>query len=154
MSEITAAIQAVLQADATLTALLTGGIYTKRQIGDMGIDPKNPETEDAYILDDEMNILQPCMVIKLRTRVPTRALSDVRLQIVGTSQFVQLDFYDDAGYEDIDAARARVYQLLHARTYANIGAIMLENQREYFAPELDNAPALRDDYKVKARLGA
>jgi hypothetical protein len=98
-------ILAQLQADSTLTTLLTGGIYNEVQID-------RRKTENAF--DSQTKELLPCANLKLETELPYGPLDD------SNRAYVTIMFYDRAGYSTIEQARARVYVLLHRQTYTGI----------------------------------
>jgi len=94
------AVANVLRADATLMALLTGGIYTNAQLTP-GMDAPHPF--------DEYGRVRPSALVRYETATAEgpRGLFD-RL-------FVLVFFYDAAGYEAITAAADRARTLLHGR---------------------------------------
>jgi hypothetical protein len=93
------AIATLLSADATLLALLTGGIY-----GDAD-EISRQGTPAAFDADGE---LRPCLLITDSTLTPDASA------IPGAARHVlRLFFYQPAGVAVIAAARARVYALLY-----------------------------------------
>lgn len=91
------AILAHLQADATLTTTLTGGVHRAKEIS-------RQTTPDAF---DENREIQPCALVKQETGTPWGPLHDSGRIYVGVW------FYDRDGYGNIEAARKRTYALLH-----------------------------------------
>jgi hypothetical protein len=91
------AITALLQNDAMLTAILTGGVHHAQEIS-------RQTTPAAFDANKE---LKPCALIKQETATPWGVHRDSgRLYVV-------IYFYDRHGYTNIEAARQRVYHLLH-----------------------------------------
>lgn len=91
------AILAALQADSTLTTTLTGGLYRAKEIS-------RQETPNAYDANGE---LLPCALVKQETATPWGPIYD------SGRIYATVWFYDRDGYTAIEAARKRVYTLLH-----------------------------------------
>lgn len=90
-------ITALLQADTTLNAILTGGVHRAMEIS-------RQATPTAY---DSRRELLPCALVKQETATPWGPHDDSgRLYIV-------IWFYARSDYTTIEAARKRVYELLH-----------------------------------------
>ena len=155
---IESATVAILLADATLVATLTGGILSKQAIGKLGIDRNNTLTPNAYALSNQKYTLRPLVVVKERSFVPTGQRSDVSEQVAGGRAVVEFWFYAEGdtatGYNAILTARDRVYTLLQMKTKASLGVITFDNRISGLrAEELNNAALLRDDYTITRRLG-
>jgi len=101
--------KAVLEADATLVALATGGIYDYAETGPDGISRTG--TPGAF---DSNEIVEPCILLKSRGGVPDGALTDEGTQYLSVREALEVWFYEDTGYSNIEAMRDRVYTLLHA----------------------------------------
>ncbi len=100
-----AAIVALLQADATLLALLIGGVHRAQEIS-------RQTTPTAY---DSNKEIKPCVLVKQETATPWGVYQDSgRLYIV-------LYFYERSGYASIEAARMLVYSLLHRSQVSPVG---------------------------------
>lgn len=109
MSTVSAA-KAVLEADATLVALATGGIYDYAETGPDGIS--RTATPSAF---DSNEIIRPCILLKSRGATPDGALTDEGTQYLSVREPLEAWFYEDTGYSNIEAMRNRVYTLLHAQ---------------------------------------
>lgn len=97
MATLRAAIKTLLEADATLMAILTGGIHDRTEIS-----PKL--TPDAY---DDRGDLKPCAVLRMSSATPKGTFDNA------ADQYFQLYFYQKKGdYDEIDAAMARAWTLL------------------------------------------
>ena len=142
------AIYTLLSADATLVAILTGGIYHKRDMTTEGIDRDG--TPDAF---DTIGLLKPCLVVSGRGNIPTNQLADPATQYTTTSQVVELWFYADrdAGLDTLESATERVYALLQGKKVTGAARMSLVNELMGRAPELDNAVFIRHDYQVIGR---
>jgi hypothetical protein len=144
-------IKTVLEADngvGGVDTLLTGGIYTFRELDRHGISRTG--LADAFDAD---GILQPCLVIRQRSEFQTAQVADEGQQLKSTAQSVELYFYDDGdtGYSTIDTARTRTYTVLSDRQITGSGhhklvwQIDLDDLRE---PDLEHAAVLRADYRA------
>ena len=100
-----AAIVALLQADTTLLALLTGGVHRAQEISRQG-------TPSAFDTNKE---IKPCALVKQETATPWGPYEHSgRLYII-------VWFYQRAGYDAIEQARQRVYTLLHRQQISPVG---------------------------------
>lgn len=90
-------IVTVLEADGTLTALLTGGIHTGTEISRTG-------TPGAF--DANLEIL-PCALVKMESDVQSGPFT------YGYRTVVVIYLYQRSGYDTIDAALDRILALLH-----------------------------------------
>lgn len=95
-----AAVADILRGDATLMALLTGGVHTVAQIAP-GMDAPTPF--------DSFGRMQPAALVRNETAVADGPRG--RFERV----FVLVFFYDRAGYETINQALERAKALLHER---------------------------------------
>jgi hypothetical protein len=92
------AIYNLLSGDATLMGTLTGGLYGS------AVEISRQATPGAF---DGNGELLPCALLKLETASPWGPHDDSgRLYVV-------VYFYERSGYSNIEAARKRVYELLH-----------------------------------------
>jgi hypothetical protein len=91
------AIKQMLEGDATLMALLPGGIYSGREIS-------RQEMPSAF---DENLELRPCALIKVETETPSGPY-DTSARLI-----FSVWLYQRAGYDAIDAAMKRVFELLN-----------------------------------------
>jgi len=140
------AIAAVLNADATLLATLTGGVYARGALGRAGLTRETA----AAAFDGTTGYLLPCAVVVERAEVPDGNVQDQDAQIASAAQIVEVYVYEDAGYTNIDTALDRIYALLQG--YQLTGAFPLEwantinRQRDTGA--LDGASLARIDFAV------
>ena len=91
------AVVALLQNDATLSAILTGGVHRAVEIS-------RQATPDAY---DGRRELLPCALVKQETGTPWGPHED------SGRLYITVWFYARDSYTAIEAARKRVYALLH-----------------------------------------
>ena len=102
-------VKALLEADATLMALLTGGVYAWETVGAEGIT----RTTMAAAFDAANRIL-PCAVVKARPEIERRAVFDPVVQSSSWRQTIEVWLYEFIGYTTIEAAATRIYALLQA----------------------------------------
>lgn len=145
------AIKAVLEADATLLATLTGGVYDKSELGRRGISPTS--TPGAY---GDQGTLKPLCVVKARGSTVDGALADDAHQYASFRQVVELWFYQESGDTALETAMARAAALLHGKQVTDsfvvrwIGNPVLDRE----APELEGVSVTRSDYEVISALSA
>jgi hypothetical protein len=147
MSIISAA-KALLEADATLLATATGGIFDFDETGRMGIGRTN--TPGAF--DQTNETIKPCVLVKVRSSVPDYILADDTNQLVSFRHTLEVWFYQDSGFTTIETMRDRVYALLHARQFG--GAFMSYWQGDVRFPVRDieiDANVERSEYLVRAK---
>jgi hypothetical protein len=137
------AAKTILEADETLAAAATGGIWDLDEAGPNGIN--RTTTPDAF---DDNEIIKPCVLLKLRSATPDGALEDEAAQYVSVREVLEAWFYEDDGYSNINTMRDRVYMLLHAiqltGTFKVLWAGDVRNQRD---TELD-ANVERSEFAV------
>ncbi len=139
---------AVLNADATLLATLTGGVWKREAVGVEGLT-----RQTAAAAFDGNGYLKPCALIAERATVPDGVVKDLMAQKVSTRVVVEVYLYQDAGagYSALDTAAARIYVLLQGKQLANSAEIELVNAvgrwREMDGA-LKNACATRLDFLV------
>jgi len=100
------AVANVLRADATLMALLTGGVYTVAQIAP-GMDAPTPF--------DAVGRVRPSALVRGEVAVATGPREQFALATV------LVFFYDHAGYEAIDVAIDRARDVLNRLYLGNGG---------------------------------
>lgn len=127
-------IVAVLQADATLTSLLTGGIYDYKDVKEISRE----FTPDAY---DEYLELKPTALVREESTVPGGPLRD------SATIWIAIFFYQRAGYDIIQQARHRTYQLLHRSQ-----PISLDPNHSFFEIRHANDLSGQEDIALNASL--
>ncbi len=142
MSTLSAA-KAILEADATLLATATGGVWDFDETGRLGLS--RTVTPAAF---DSNGRIKPCVLLKLRSSTPDSHLRDDAGQYSSTVDMLEVWFYQDAGYDSIETMRNRVYALLHAKQLTGAFAVHwagdVRGQRDV---ELD-ASVERSQYQV------
>jgi hypothetical protein len=113
------AIVQLLQSDSQLTAILPGGVHRAKEIS-------RQETPAAYDANRE---LQPCALVRQETETPWGPYEhSARL-------YVTVWFYQRSGYDAIDAARKRVYALLHRQRITAEGSWGVEHANDLLDQE-------------------
>lgn len=95
-----------MEADATLMAILTGGVYVSGELGPLGIN-----RTDAPGAFDGNGYLLPCALVRERPLVPDLEVNDYLEQVASATQVVEIYIYQDRGYSSIDAALDRLFVL-------------------------------------------
>lgn len=94
------AIYNALAADSTLTGILSGGLYNWLDTPELS----RQATPSAF---NEFGEMKPSGLLKPESATPWGPLAN------GGRVFIVLWLYDQAGFETLDAARERLYTLLH-----------------------------------------
>lgn len=145
-------VYAILNADATLLATLTGGIFKVESIGIDGIDRTSAPAAFTG------GFLRPCALVRERSFVPDGVLRDNIAKQFTARQVVEVYLYSDgaAGYSAIDTAKARVISLLMGYQFADSFEVELVNivprMREQ-GGSLQNASMERLDWLVVSVWG-
>jgi len=140
---IRADIRQTLETDATLTGILTGGIYDASELPQDGLTPN--AAPSAF---DSFGRVLPCAVIRFRDMSET--------EIVGRSRrrFFEIYAYQNIGMDQVDAALARCRALLHPhQQYTTDGGQVyfthwVDSVGDLTADELDGAAMGRSRYYI------
>lgn len=97
-----ATVAAYLEDDATLSGLLTGGIHTDAEIN-------RQETPGAFDANGE---IKPCALVKIENETPAGPYVD------SSRQYLVIYFYQRRGYDSVDAALARAFDLLNRHEFS------------------------------------
>ncbi len=101
-------VKAVLEADATLLATATGGVWDYDETGRLGIN--RTTTPGAFGAN---GILKPCILVKGRSAVADGLLADDAAQYASVRETVELWLYEDAGTTAIETMASRARKDLH-----------------------------------------
>jgi hypothetical protein len=107
MSALTTAMLELMQADSTMTSLLTGGIYT-------GTTISRQNTPSAF---DGNNELLPCMLITRESEAQSGPYAT--RTAMSSREYIRLFCYQRIGYEVIAMAMERAWQLLEDEKLMN-----------------------------------
>jgi hypothetical protein len=144
-----ATIKALLAGDGTLTATLTGGVFSytadTKRLGITRAMSPSPFGSNGF--------LRPCALVKGRDTIRAGGLIDADQQFASLRQVVEIWLYNDgdAGYAALGSARDQIYKLLQLTMLTGGGEVCwvmdLDNVRD---SELDYAAVLRSDYVINA----
>lgn len=136
--------------DATLMAILTGGVYTKGEVGREGIT-----RETAPSAFDANGYLEPCALVVQRGLVPDGQVHDEEEQLASAGQVVEIYNYEDSGYGNIDSAQARQFVLFFGHQFSDSFPVELFNvlDRERDEGALKGASLSRQDWMVREIQG-
>lgn len=142
MADLRTALREYLLADATLSAILTGGIYDAQTTDAEGADT-------SWIPRDPVNgvTLAPFAIIRFRGETPTEVIARTE------RRFVEIYFYQGYGYTQIERAKRRVKEILHRQQVQaeDAGIAMfhfVQGRGEMPAPEYENAASDMNRYYV------
>lgn len=124
-----AAIAGRLQGDATLTALLTGGVYTR--LVKQGMAAPTPF--------DSVGRIKPCVAVRMETAAGAHVKAKAR------QVFVSLFFYDWQESDVLEQARARARLLLNGWRPGSEGSYLMRHvsdQLDLFDDELSAHTAI------------
>ena len=133
-----------LRADATLVALVPGGIYTVGDLGEAGItDPKT--TPNAWL----GGRLRPTVIVRARAPVPSFGLVNLRDGLASASQMLEVYAYARQNHGVLTQVQDRIYTLLQG--YALDAAwptVWTGSLGPLPAPELGDADMSRSEYQI------
>ncbi len=105
-------VTAYLAADATLVAILTGGIYQSGNLPLEGLGESS--TPDAFV----SGVLLPTAIVRTRAPVPSGGIVDLSERVASASQILEVWLYADvADQEALFDARERVYALVQGHAF-------------------------------------
>lgn len=123
-------IATLMRADEQLMEILTGGVYTDKQLGVEGLR-REEEMPSSPAFDDN-GVLKPCAIVHQRARVPTYDIYDMEERHVSMRQRVEIYFYQFRGSDKIDEAVERTYDILFAKRLTNTYPITCELESDYY----------------------
>lgn len=133
--------------DATLMAILTGGVFTSGGVGIDGIT--RGAAPSAF---DANGYVKPCALVRQRGLIPDFQIEDGLAQVASAGQTVEIWLYEDKTYTAIDAALARLYVLFYGYPFADSfpceWVFTIDRQRDTGA--LANASLARIDFLVRS----
>lgn len=137
----------VIVTGTPIMATLTGGVFTKAEVGRDGITRNSaPGAFDAN------GYLKPCALVKQRGLVPDGAIRDGITQDVSAAQVIEIFVYEDGGYTSIDAALARIRDLFIGHHFTSSFEVEWVNliDRERDEGALQGASMARIDFRVRS----
>lgn len=137
-------------ADATLVAILTGGVWKKETTGLEGIT-----RETAAAAFDVAGYLRPTALVRQRDIVPDGAVRDPMAQKASTSVVIEIWLYEDRGYTNIDAAMSRLFTLFEGYQFSDSFEVQWVNTVDRLRDmgSLKGASLARMDWQVSSVRG-
>lgn len=140
----------IIEANAPIMALLTGGVYTFAELGPAGLVPGNTVCADAFTLVNGINVINPCMVIRLRSDIPNFFRADSGSREIAYDGNVEFWCYQDKGYDTISSIAEKLLFLIGLKTFDGLGMVQpLGDLTNLVAPEFRNVSLIRSDYRIK-----
>lgn len=139
-----ATLKTVLEADATLLATATGGVWSFDETGRLGLNRSNAAAAAAFT----SGIIKPCVFLRAVTDTPFGDIADDAAQVVSMREVVSVMFYQDGGFTTIETMMARVFTLLHGKQFT--GTFVCRHaldSGQLYDTDLD-ASVRRSDYAV------
>jgi len=146
---VLANIKAVLEADSTLLATATGGIYDFNETGRLGIN----RTTVPGAFDSNL-IIKPCVLVKLRSETPDQVLMDDPLQYVSLIGIYEFWCYEDNSFSNIDTMLARIYTLMQGTQVAGTFQVHWMGDATPFRDDVLDANVNRSDYMATVKRSA
>ncbi len=118
-------VKALVDGDATISGLLTGGVHVKETVGRLGITRESvPSAFDAS------GFLLPCMLIRERTRTRDMAVTEIEpsLHLLSQNVTVELYLYQDTDYDTIYSVMDLLIPLLHGTQLTNTFGMRFMNE--------------------------
>lgn len=144
---VTSVAKILLEADVTLVAAATGGIWDFAETKHTGINrTTTPTAFDSY------GIVKPCVLLKERSAIPDGSLMDDGNQYKSARIMLECWFYEDAGYSNIETMRDRVYALLNAQQLSGTFQVHWAGDIRTGFRDVDlDAYVERSDYRVQVK---
>ena len=141
-----------MEADATLMAILTGGVYVAGALGQGGIN----RTDTPTAFDSTTGYLKPCALVRQRALVADLQVNDQIAQVASATQVVEIYVYQDGpAYTSIDSALSRLFTLFFGHQFNDsfpaewIGT--LDRERDQGA--LNGASMARQEWLIANVIG-
>lgn len=141
MSATLAAAKVILEADSTLLATATGGVWDATELGRMGLNRTNAPAAFTS------GVIKPCIVLKLRSSVPIDGIADDEAKVVAQREMLEAWFYQDSGFAAINTMRDRVFADLQGEQLGGFVCRWAFDSAQLHDIELD-ANVMRVDYAV------
>jgi len=100
-------VRAILAADAELSALATGGIYSDEETGRQRLT-----WSDLAESSKDGALLKPMIYLRTNIGFSTASIKDEAGQVSSYYQNFEVRLYQQQGYNIIDSMKQRVYELL------------------------------------------
>ena len=126
----------LLRAEQTLTAILTGGIYTSEEVGIEGIHRGEEDPDDTHYSPtaqafDEDGYLKPCALVRELGETPMPRTQTPGQGFEAVSMLVQIYLYQDEGYDQIDLARNIIFGLVNNKRLGRSYPVYRDSESSY-----------------------
>lgn len=139
-----------MAADATLLAMLPGGVYQAKQLLQAGISRDNAQATAAF---DANGFLKTCSLVKEAAEIPDGVVRDGYAQLLSTVQRVETWFYKEGTHEALDLIKDRMINLFEGWPIDGGFEVFLVNViRDRDRGALKGAALLRLDFEVHSIL--
>jgi hypothetical protein len=125
----------LLRADATLVALLPGGIYTDNELGVEGLR-RGEDSPCAAAYDDD-GLLVPCAVVRQGGEIPYGEVRNIHDKFVAMSQLIMVYFFEMRGSDIVTQAKLEAYRILEGVRLGETYPIWMSRET---APVPDGGP--------------
>lgn len=138
-----------MTSDATLVAILTGGVFKAGTVGRLGI------TRDTAPGAFNGVALKPCALVKQRGLIPDFEIQDFDERHASATQVIEVWLYEDSGFSNIDAAMARLWTLFFGYKFSDSWPVEVTNEinRQRDDGALKGASLARMDLLVRSVRG-
>lgn len=146
-------VKAILEADAELVALATGGIYSDKFIGVEGFHRGEHSKTAAAFNEDEM--LKPTILIREGPEVPYGNIRNPQQGFKAVAQGFSLYFFQMRNDDIIQAMKVRTEELLEGKRVGRSFPVWTVGESPALpdAGPLLNSTALRQDYlRVRMKI--
>jgi hypothetical protein len=137
----------VIVGGTALMATLSGGVFTKGEVGREGITRLSAPAAFAS------GFLIPCALVKQRGLVPDGQIRDEETQLISGTQVIEIYVYEDSGYTSIEAAISRLVKLFLGHQFSDSFSVewinLIDREREAGSALL-GASLARIDFLVRS----
>ena len=136
----------ILRADATMMAILLGGVYTEEEIGVEGI--RRGEDSPTALAFDDRGVLLPCAVVRHHSPFPVDGVVDEAEGIMSVRQITSIFYYQFRGHAIVDSAKDRGYSILQGTKLENTNKLVFLFETDAI-PDMGpvaNSTVLRQDW--------
>jgi hypothetical protein len=135
----------LLKTNASLVALLTGGIYSAEDLGKLGVT----RTTLGQTAWDANSKLKPLCYVTVRPVVATpHEITDEEHKYLSVRQAVEVRVYQDESYDIIFQAKQKIFSTLHATQNLNRRYLFESERDERQSEELAGASETVLDYQA------
>ena len=137
-----------LRDDATLLALLPGGIYTDRELGIGGLR-RDADSPSAAAFDADGRLLATA-VVRQRASEPYIGIRDEDDRFIAMALVIEVYFYEHRGRDDIESAKDRTLTVMEGQRLPGTYPVAYIGESTFFydAGPVANSNVARQDWEV------